>query len=136
MRSVHVAQPRKLYQARPGRAALGASDLADLRGPTTGTVELPLRLFWSNPNRTFDLGSPDMLRWVYETVLREAVRAEELTDFLNRDTLVAIWPDLWLPKDIRRAWEDSHPVLRERSAAPTRSRIVRGPRYDPARGGT
>jgi hypothetical protein len=102
---------------RPGRGALVATDLADLRGPAGGTVELPLRLFWSSPDRTFDLDSPTILRWMYETVLREAVRAEELTGFLNGDTLVATWPDLWLPKGVRRAWEDCHPVLR--GAPPT-----------------
>jgi hypothetical protein len=115
--TVRVARPRELYQARPGRAALVATDLADLKGPATGTVELPLRLFWSHRDRTFDLDSPAMLQWMYETVLREAIHADELIGFLNGDTLVAIWPDLLLPKGVRRAWEDCHPVLR--GAPPT-----------------
>ena len=40
------------YQARPGRGVLVIDDLADLNGPTAGTVDLPLRLFW-HPNRRF-----------------------------------------------------------------------------------
>jgi len=116
MVTVRAATPRARYQARPGRDALVATDLADLRGPTTGTVELPLRLFWY-PDRTFDLGDPGMLRWVYQTVLREASRLEDLTTYLDGDTLVARWRDLALPKGVRRAWEDQHPVLR--AAAPT-----------------
>jgi prevent-host-death family protein len=100
------------YQARPGRPALVAASLADLPGPAHGVVELPLRLFWSAPDRTFDLDQPSMLRALYETVLREASRPGDLTSFLNGEILVAVWPDLFLPKGVRRAWEDQHPELR------------------------
>jgi hypothetical protein len=114
MVTAETATPRALYQARPGRRALVATDLAGLRGPTTGTVELPLRLFWY-PDRSFDLDEPGVLRWVYQTVLREATRADDLTAYLNGETLVALWPDLFLPRGVRQAWEDQHPEL---SAAP------------------
>jgi hypothetical protein len=110
MATVEAATPRALYQARPGRGALVAPDLADLQGPTTGTVELPLRLFWY-PDRTFDLDEPGMLQWMYQTVLREATRVEDLTSYLNGATLVALWPELVLPKGVRQAWEDQHPGL-------------------------
>jgi DNA invertase Pin-like site-specific DNA recombinase len=100
------------YQSRPGRRALVAASLSDLRGPAEGTVELPLRLFWSSPDRRFDLAKPFMLRSLYETVLREASRTEDLTMYLNGDTLLATWPDLYLPKGVRQAWEDEHPDLR------------------------
>jgi hypothetical protein len=116
MVTVRSGTPRARYQARPGRDALVAGDLADLRGPTTGTVELPLRLFWY-PDRTFDLDEPGMLRWVYQTVLREAARPEDLAAYLDGGTLVAVWRDLALPRGVRRAWEDRHPALR--AAAPT-----------------
>jgi hypothetical protein len=106
-----AAAPGRRYQARPGRVAVVAADLADLRGPVLGTVELPQRLFW-NPDRTFDLGDPDLLRWMYENVLREATRPEELAAYLNGELLAALWPDLFLPAGVRRAWEDRHPVLR------------------------
>jgi DNA invertase Pin-like site-specific DNA recombinase len=109
--------PRAQYESRPGRRALVAASLADLRGPAAGTVELPLRLFWSAPDRTFDLGKPFMLRSLYETVLREASRPEDLTTYLNGDTLISVWPDLYLPKGVRRAWEDQHPGLRAAKAA-------------------
>jgi hypothetical protein len=95
---------------------LVVTDLADLRGPVTGVVELPLRLFWSAPDRTFDLDDPDMLRSMYEKVLREAIQAEELATYLNGGALVAVWPQLFLPRDLRRAWEDRHPVLRRAAA--------------------
>jgi hypothetical protein len=89
-----------------------APSLADLRGPTEGSVKLPLWLFWSSPGHAFDLGDRDMLRWYYQTVLREASSQGDLTAHLDRDTLIALWPDLYLPKGVRQAWEDQHPVLR------------------------
>jgi len=100
------------YQARPGRRVLVIDDLADLRGPTTGSVELPLRLFWSLPDHRFDLDDPDMRQWYYQTVLREASRPADITTYLDGGTLVSIWPELYLPKGVRRAWEEQHPVLR------------------------
>ena len=105
------------YQARPGRSVLVAGDLAELQGPVSGTVELPLWLFWSCPGHTFDLGDRDMRRWLYQTVLREAGRPEDLTTYLDRDMLIALWPDLFLPKGVRQAWEDQHPVLQVPAAA-------------------
>jgi prevent-host-death family protein len=100
------------HQARPGRAGLVAVSLADLRGPVHGVVELPLRLFWSAPGHAFDLDQPSMVQAMYEAVLREASRPEDLASYLNGEVLVAVWPDLYLPKGLRRAWEDRHPALR------------------------
>jgi hypothetical protein len=107
---------RTRYQSRPGRLAVVAASLADLQGPTEGTVELPLWLFWSAPGHTFDLGDRDMRRWLYQTVLREASSPEDLTAYLDGDTLVALWPDLFLPKGVRQAWEERHPALRAAAA--------------------
>ena len=102
---------RTRYQSRPGRRAVVVASLADLRGPTEGTVELPLWLFWSAPGHVFDLGDQDMRVWLYQIVLREASRPEDLTSYLDGDTLVALWPSLHLPKGVREAWEDQHPAL-------------------------
>lgn len=99
------------YLSRPGRRALVAADLAGLHGPADGVVELPLRLFWSLPGHQFDLDDSDARRWYYETVLREASRPEDLTAYLDGATLARLWPDLFLPKGVRRAWEEQHPSL-------------------------
>jgi hypothetical protein len=98
------------YLARPGKRALVAADLDDLRGPVGGTIELPIWLFW-HPNRTFDLDDPAIRRWVYQIVLREASRPEDLTTHLNGKILAQLWPGLRLPKGVRRAWEEQHPSL-------------------------
>jgi transposase-like protein len=100
------------YLARPGRRALVIDDLAGLRGPVTGRVELPLRLFWSPPGHQFDLTDRDMRLWYYQTVLREATRADDLAGFLDAATLERLWPELYLPAGVRRAWEERHPSLR------------------------
>ena len=105
------------YPSRPGRRALVAADLDSLRGPAAGLVELPLRLFWSLPGHQFDLDDSDTRRWYYETVLREASRPEDLTSYLDGATLVRLWPDLFLPKGVRRAWEEQHPSLRAAAVA-------------------
>jgi hypothetical protein len=39
-----------------------------------------------------------MRRWLYQMVLREAGRPEDLTGYLDRDTLIAVWPERHLPK--------------------------------------
>jgi hypothetical protein len=109
---VKATTVRARHQARPGRQAIVVTDLASLRGPAGGPVVLPGRLFWSPAGRRWDLDDPDMVAAMYETVLQEAVSAEELTSFLNADKLVAAWGDLFLPKGVRQAWEEQHPTLR------------------------
>ena len=102
---------RPRHQARPGRGVLVIRSLDDLRGPATGPVELPLRLFWSASDRVFDLDDRAALRSMYGKVLREAIRADELTSYLNREMLLAVWAELYLPDAVRQAWETVHPVL-------------------------
>ena len=58
-----------------------------------------------------------MRQWLYQTVLREAARPEDLATYLDGDTLVAPWPDLFLPKGVRQAWEDQHLVRQVAAAA-------------------
>ncbi|MEO3777564.1 hypothetical protein ABGB16_12105 [Micromonospora sp. B11E3] len=111
-----VRRSRGLHEARPGRPAVVVSDLHELRGPTGGVVELPHRLFWQ-PDRHVDLDIPGLLAWMYETVLTEAVRPDELRTWLHGPTLVRLWPQLHLPRGVRRAWEDRHSVLRSRDIA-------------------
>jgi hypothetical protein len=94
-----------------------AADLGDLRGPDSGTVVLPLRLFWSLPGYRFDLADRDMRLWLYQTVLREAVAPGDLVSYLDRGLLTELWPELYLPRGVRRAWEDRFPQLRASAAA-------------------
>jgi hypothetical protein len=108
---------RTRYRARPGRRVIVVTDLASLRGPVHGTVEFQLRRYWSSTDRTFDLDKPYMRRWYHQGAGREASRPEDLTHHLHRDTLIGLWPDLYLPREVRQAWEEHHPVLRSNVAA-------------------
>jgi len=113
MGTEQVAQPPARHESRPGRRVLVAECLSDLTGPVHGSVELPIWLFWY-PDRTFELDEPGMLPWMYQVVLREASSTEDLA-YLNGDMLIALWPDLHLPRGVRRAWEDIHPELQSAS---------------------
>ena len=103
------ASPLFVYQGRP---VLVAASLADLRGPTSGVVELPLRLYWSAPDRIFSLDDLAERQKVYTIVVREARRPDDLAVFLDGGMLIALWPDIFLPGPVRRAWEDEYPGLR------------------------
>ncbi|WP_020521741.1 hypothetical protein [Catelliglobosispora koreensis] len=97
--------------ARPGRTVVVIDDLGELHGPTAGLVELPHRLFWQR-SRSVDLGNPALLRWTYETVLREAATLNELRTWLDGPTLITLWPSLFVPRGVRSAWELRHSALR------------------------
>ena len=107
-----VAVALQVYCHRP---VLVAADLADLRGPVTGRVTLPLWVFWSFGEEPYawDLDDPVNRREMYRTVVREAKRPADL-DVLHRPTLVRIWPDMCrrtMPSAVQNAWEDRHSVL-------------------------
>jgi hypothetical protein len=93
------------------RAVVVPASLADLHGPVAGLIELPQRLFWSGPDRVFDLSDGDRLLEMYEAVF-DAARAEaDLAEYLNGETLARVWPQLTLSPRVRRAWEAAHPDL-------------------------
>ncbi|MEU5566381.1 MULTISPECIES: hypothetical protein [Micromonospora] len=100
-----------VHLTRPGRPAVVTRTLTELTGPTRGLVELPVRLMW-NAERTFDLGDPDQLLWLYENVLRETTRADDLRRLVNGRTLRRVWRLLNLPRAVRQAWESRHQTLR------------------------
>ena len=49
-----------------------------------------------------------MLREMYQFVLNEAIRGEELVTWLNGPRLVEEWRHLYLPSGVRQAWEEMH----------------------------
>jgi hypothetical protein len=87
--------------------------LSLLRGPVTGIVELPAHLKWSG-SRLYDLGSPGRIVDLYRTVINEAASPSDLYTFLNVAALTELWPSMWLPAQVRRAWEDRFAELRVR----------------------
>lgn len=108
---------------RPQRGRLRSAvvvipdSLADLKGPKAGVVELPLTLFWSRPDRTFDLSDRHRVIDMYLAVLDAARSHEDLATYLNGELLVQLWPDLHLTRAKRRPWEDQFEVLRRPTVA-------------------
>lgn len=90
-------------------------DLEDLRGPTSGVVNLDRRLHWSG-TASFDLDSPRGLASLYETVLREASHPEDLARWLDGPTLIRLWPALVVPPRTRKLWETRFRQLRRTAA--------------------
>ncbi len=86
------------------------AELADLTGPTSGLIELPLHIDWG-PKAPYDLAKDSDRRVLYETVLLEAASTEELCRYVNGPLLVQAWPRLWLPQRVRQNWEGRFSVL-------------------------
>jgi hypothetical protein len=99
------------------RSVTVPDSLADLKGPRSGVVELPVTLFWSRPDRTFDLGDRYRAIDMYLAVLDAARGPDDLVAYLNGDLLIELWPDLHLTRAKRRPWEDRFAELRPASAA-------------------
>lgn len=93
-----------------------ADSLDALHGPTTGTVTLPHHLDWSG-NADYILDRPARLASMYKTVLTEATTVDDLRDWLDGASLVQLWPQLWLPPQLRRLWEHRFPELAAARAA-------------------
>lgn len=106
--NVRMAQPRVLYE--DGRPYTVPASLEELTGPTSGVVELPLRLDWSEQGR-YDLSDPRQRNLMYEVVIRESMRVEDLRAFLHGPTLARVWRRLWLPRKVRALWESRFPTL-------------------------
>jgi len=101
---------------RYARPIVIAASLADLHGPASGAVTLPPHLDWSGSAR-YDLDLPARLIDYYRTVLIEATEPADLHDYLDRVTLIHLWRSLWLPGELRNAWEQQFPELRPPAAA-------------------
>ena len=89
--------------------------LDQLRGPAGGTVELSHSVLWAPGGGLVDLDRPGPLRMAYRAVLNEGT-VEDLVRVLNRDVLIAVWPDLLLPLRVLAMWESRFPELRSSTA--------------------
>lgn len=83
--------------------------LDELHGPRTGRIELPLNVYWG-PAYTFNLANGSDVVEAYQATLREG-RVIDQVELLNKDLLVAIWPELILPVRVRDLWEQRFPEL-------------------------
>jgi hypothetical protein len=101
----------------PMRPVIVPASLEDLHGPSAGTVELPVRLYWSAGSRRFDLSDPDQAAALYDAVLDAASCPGDLSDYLNPGLLESTWPVLGMNRVKRDAWEARFPQLRRQRLA-------------------
>ncbi len=104
-----MPRPRTYVDHRP--VVLPAS-WDNLAGPTRGEIELPLSLGWTG-RRHYDLGTPADLRVFCERVLVDSTTVAELASLIDGPTLQTVWAELYLPVQVRSAWEQRFPHLAE-----------------------
>jgi hypothetical protein len=92
------------------RPYLVPETLLELTGPVSGVVYLPLRLDWSG-QAEFHLDDEAERNVMYERVIREATRTEDLRAYLNAAVLRRVWGKLFLPAQVRDRWELRFPEL-------------------------
>lgn len=112
-----TGQARGKAGGRALRTIVVAPELAALRGPVAGVHRLPLYLD-SSAAATYDFADPHRRSLANRTVLIEAGSEGDLTAWLEQDALFELWPELYLPRPARRAWEERHPELGRRGAGP------------------
>lgn len=86
------------------------TSLAELSGPTVGTVVLPRHIDWG-PHYEYDLTDVADVLLMYERVIREAQTVADLDTYLNASVLRWVWRDLFLPVQVRNLWQSAFPDL-------------------------
>jgi hypothetical protein len=109
---VGMADMRGAPGSRYRRPYAVAESLDRLHGPVSGTVHLPAHLDWSG-RAEYDLDAPGRIVDLYRAVLNEAASPQDLYEYLDARTLRRLWAMLWLPVQLRGAWERKFPVLAE-----------------------
>lgn len=94
-----------------------ARDLDALRGPLQGRFRLPRHLD-ASARALYDYASPSGRELVYRLVLLEAGSPTDHEQWLDRDLLLELWSELYLPRGLRAAWQAEHPVLARIGARP------------------
>jgi hypothetical protein len=99
------------------RRVVVAPDLGALSGPLTGQWQLPLHLD-ASARVVFDLSVAADREQAYQLLLLEAASVTDLEQWLDGSELLRLWPDLYLPRVVRAAWQDRHPALARAGAGP------------------
>lgn len=97
------------------RRVVVAPDLSLLAGPLTGCWQLPLYVD-ASARAVFDFADEADRLEAYQLVLLEAASTADLERWLHGQELVRLWPQLYLPRVVRAAWQDAHAVLAQRGA--------------------
>jgi hypothetical protein len=105
--------PRSLGRAL--RTVVVPEELGSLRGPLTGRYRLPHHLD-ASACHLYDFADEQWRELAYRTVLMEAGTEADVTEWVEKNALLAMWSHLYLPPFVREAWERRHPELGRASA--------------------
>lgn len=92
------------------RPVLIPENLDDLHGPTRGVVTLPTWIDWT-PRKTYNLDDKFDRAAFYQVVISEA-KPSEMAEYLDRETLIRIWPSIGIGKQAAQTWEQHFPQLK------------------------
>ncbi|MEV7661413.1 hypothetical protein [Paenarthrobacter sp. NPDC089316] len=84
--------------------------LEDLKGPASGTVQLPIHLDWG-PERRYDVADDASCRSLYQLTLQNSGSTEEMSGIINAGRLTTLWPSMRLPDRCRQLWNDAFAQL-------------------------
>lgn len=85
-----------------------------LNGPTGGSFDPPVNLYWQ-PGK-LDFVDPADLELFYSSALTSASTPAQYAQWISQEALKAVWHRLSLPARVRNAWETLHPGLRNEDA--------------------
>jgi hypothetical protein len=101
---------RSSASVRPGWESRPVPIPDDVDDPSvtkaSGRVRLPLHIYRSGDdpqNKQWDLDDPLQRELVYRMVMSEG-NEDDVRYFIDVDQLIAMWPDLFLPRRVRETW--------------------------------
>ena len=89
-------------------------ELDELHGPSKCVLTLPPSICWG-PKHEFDLTNRNETRAAYGLVLTEG-SLSKITTLVNRDLLLDVWADLFIPTYLAAAWEERFNLLKGNKA--------------------
>jgi hypothetical protein len=69
-----------------------------------GQVRLPLHVHWSSAQQVWDLSDRAQRMLAYQLLLAEG-EPSDISSYVDGTLLIDLWADMYLPADIRAAWQ-------------------------------
>ena len=93
------------FEAGYAKPCYVVDEWEDLHGAETGSVELPVGVYWqgAGPTTSFDVADDAQCARCYRALLSDGTRRQIATS-VNPSRLVELWPKLRLPARVRNAW--------------------------------
>ncbi|MFE4544126.1 ribbon-helix-helix domain-containing protein [Arthrobacter sp. NPDC056727] len=106
----YVYGPEARHTIADSLVYLVPGGLEALRGPASGTVQLPVHLDWG-PDNVYDVADDGSCAVLYQLTLQNSGSVDEMAGIINVGRLLALWPSMRLPDPCRHLWETAFPQL-------------------------